>query len=74
LGPFVSDEENKVLIQLLIRTLKQKLVFFQVGFYHLSKPGEEERVVRYEADGQLGFKANFTYNNPAGSAYLFQNR
>jgi len=51
-----------------------KTCLFQVGFYHLSKPGEEERVVRYEADGQLGFKANFTYNNPAGSAYLFQNR
>ena len=48
----------------------------KVGFYQLSKPGEEESLVRYEVDPTHGFKANVTYNNPSSgsSAYHFHNR
>ena len=50
------------------------ICLFQIGFYEISKPGEEERVVRYEADDEHGFKANVTYNDPSGKSFVFQNR
>jgi hypothetical protein len=56
------------------RSIVFSFVLSQIGFYQISKPGEEERVVRYEADDEHGFNANVTYNNPSGNGYVFQNR
>jgi hypothetical protein len=50
-----------------------KLQFmFKVGLYELVQPDGRERLVTYSADGDSGFNANVSYQNPQGSGYMYR--